>query len=482
MTKLIVTLALLSVVGLAVSFISGFSAAAASKTPSGAAEEIREVESRIDRMEAETMARMKNEPGQFQKIELLGKLLLFDRELSVNRNEACAFCHMPETGFTGPVSSLNATTVAYPGSVRTRFSSRKPQSHTYATFAPVLHYNNAQGDFVGGNFWDMRATGTRLNNPVPDQAQGPPLNPVEMGLIDSACLVYRASRRPYRPLAEEIWGAEAFAIRWPLNVDQVCAQPGPAAASDPFPVHLNAIDRGTANRTFDQFAEAVAAYEASSEVNPFSSKYDSVLAGKAKFAPEEKAGYDLFRSATTHCNECHRDGGPGEEPLFTDFTASNLGVPANSAMPYYSETKADRFGYVANSLGTAYIDKGVGGFLESPQNSRPDWAQQAGAFTGKFKTPTLRNVDKRPRPDFVKAYMHNGYLKSLKEVVHFYNTRDALPRCQANDPGEKGTCWPAPEFAATMNRRQLGNLHLTGQQEDQIVAFLKTLTDGFESH
>ena len=78
--------------------------------------------------------------------------------------------------------------------------------------------------------------------------------------------------------------------------------------------------------------------------------------------------------------------------------------------------------------------------------------------------------------------MHNGYLKSLKEVVHFYNTRDALPRRQANNSGEKSTCWPAPEFAATMNKRQLGNLHLTEQQEDQIVAFLKTLTDGFESH
>ena len=108
-TKLIATLTL---VGSAA--IVAFSAAA-SKMPSGAAEEIREVESRIDRIEAETMALVKNGSGkQFQKVELLGKLLLFDRELSVNRNEACAFCHMPETGFTGPVSSLNATTVAYP--------------------------------------------------------------------------------------------------------------------------------------------------------------------------------------------------------------------------------------------------------------------------------------------------------------------------------------------------------------------------------
>ena len=64
------------------------------------------------------------------------------------------------------------------------------------------------------------------------------------------------------------------------------------------------------------------------------------------------------------------------------------------------------------------------------------------SFLGKYKTTTLRNVDERPRADFVKAYMHNGYLKSLKEIVHFYNTRDALPKCKSGDPGEKITCWP----------------------------------------
>lgn len=92
------------------------------------------------------------------QVRLLGKLLLFDKNLSVNKNEACSFCHTPETGFTGPIESLNLSTVSYPGSVRGRFSNRKPQSYMYAPFAPVLHYNKLQGDFVGGNFWDMRAT------------------------------------------------------------------------------------------------------------------------------------------------------------------------------------------------------------------------------------------------------------------------------------------------------------------------------------
>ena len=152
--------------------------------------------------------------------------MLYDKQLSVNRNEACAFCHMPETGFTGPVSELNGTTSSYPGSVRTRFSDRKPQSHAYAPLAPVLHYNAGQGDLVGGNFWDMRATGRRLGNPAAEQAQGPPTNPVEMGLPDIACAVYRASQRPYRAMFETVWGTQAFAIAWPSDVEEVCDRRG----------------------------------------------------------------------------------------------------------------------------------------------------------------------------------------------------------------------------------------------------------------
>ena len=146
----------------------------ATLTPAALAE-IAQVEAEIDRIEAQTLERLAAPPdNQVQQIELLGKLMLYDKDLSVNRNEACAFCHTPETGFTGPVSELNRTTGSYPGSVRTRFSDRKPQSHAYAPLAPVLHYNPGQGDLVGGNFWDMRATGRRLGNPAAEQAQGPP--------------------------------------------------------------------------------------------------------------------------------------------------------------------------------------------------------------------------------------------------------------------------------------------------------------------
>jgi cytochrome c peroxidase len=447
--------------------------------------EIERVVSEIDRIEAETLAQLSGGlPGPTQRTVLLGKLLMFDKRLSVNRNEACAFCHMPETGFTGPISELNATTVAYPGSVRTQFSQRKPQTHAYAPFAPPLHYNASQGDFVGGNFWDMRATGIRLGSPAAEQAQAPPLNPVEMGMPDAACVVYRISQRPYRSLFETVWGKQAFAITWPADTEQVCNKPGPASPADPFPVHLDGIGRGIMRTSFDGMALSIAAYEASSEVSPYSSKFDAVIAKNDTFTPQEQLGYETFRGKG-RCNECHRDGGPGEEPLFTDLTASNLGVPANRAMPYYAEDTPDQLGYVANPAGAAFVDPGVGGYLAGDHilsgqpNPNPAWARYADKFKGKFQVPTLRNVDKRPHDDFVKAYMHNGYFKNLKDVLHFYNTRDVLPRCGPNDPGEKVSCWPAPEDPENLNTRQLGNLGLTDEEENAIVAFLKTLDDGY---
>jgi cytochrome c peroxidase len=450
-----------------------------------ALQEMAQVEVEIDRIEAQAIERLGALPdNQIQRVELLGKLMLYDKDLSVNRNEACAFCHTPETGFTGPVSELNRTTAAYPGSVRTRFSNRKPQTHAYAPLSPVLHYNPGQGDLVGGNFWDMRATGRRLGNPAAEQAEGPPTNPVEMGLPDIACAVYRASQRPYRGLFEGVWGPQAFAISWPNDVEKVCDRPGPPTAAEPLPVHLSPIDRGRVGTTFDQMAQSIAGYEASAEVTSFTSKFDAVRANKAQFTAQEQQGYDLFRGQA-RCNECHRDGGPGEDPLFTDFTASNIGTPANPRLPYYEENRPDALGYVANPLGSSFVDGGVGTFLSNghllSQPSAVDarWLKLAPDNQARIQVPTLRNVDKRPYPAFVKAYGHNGYFTSLKQIVHFYNTRDVLPRCQPHDPGEGTTCWPAPESTQNINTSKVGRLGLSEAEEDAIVSFMQTLTDGF---
>jgi cytochrome c peroxidase len=129
-----------------------------------------------------------------------------------------------------------------------------------------------------------------------------------------------------------------------------------------------------------------------------------------------------------------------------------------------------------NPAGAAYADPGLGGYLKEagykPSQYEPEM--------GKFKVPTLRNVDKRPSPGFVKAFGHNGYFKSLKEIVHFYNTRDLLGRCEnLSDPRPGENCWPKPEVSSNINREELGNLGLTEKEEEAIVAFMRTLSDGY---
>ncbi|MDB4965824.1 MAG: putative methylamine utilization protein MauG [Myxococcales bacterium] len=452
----------------------------------------------------------------YHQITLLGKIEIYDVNLSVNKNVACATCHVPDAGFTGGSSFINQTIVAQPGSVaitnatgmgpNARVSARKPQTYSYAPFAPILHYNATQQDFYGGNFWDMRATGIRLDNGAAEQAQGPPVNPLEMGLPDTTCAVYRVSQGPYRAFFEQIWGTQSFAINWPANIAQLCSTPSsasvPAGTTLPpqngtLPVPLSDLDRGRSNDTYDNMVLAIASYEAGPEVSPFSSKFDFFLAGAAQLTAQEQNGWALFHGKA-HCNECHLDGteanAPGKvtpadvAPLFSDFTSNNIGVPANPCLPFLFEDVPDQTGFVANPTGPTFVDLGVGAFLSSDVNANPslrlnpnpsEWGPLAPKFNGKFQVPTLRNVDKRPRPDFVKAYMHNGYMKSLKEVVHFYNTSQSLPRCAQGSAGEKTTCWPPPEVASNLNTTQLGNLGLTDSEENDIIAFLQTLTDGF---
>jgi cytochrome c peroxidase len=157
-------------------------------------------------------------------------------------------------------------------------------------------------------------------------------------------------------------------------------------------------------------------------------------------------------------------------------------VPRNPQNPFYFQNKPDAYGFTPNPAGSSFIDFGVGAFLRGKSGNLPnsEWAQHARKFDGKMQVATLRNVDMRPVTTFVKAYMHNGYLKSLKEVVHFYNTRDVYQAKSGTCPGgsEKLTCWPAPEVPDNVDTTT-GDLGLTDREEDQIVAFLRTLTDGY---
>lgn len=406
--------------------------------------------------------------------EQLGKSIFFDQNLSINQNQSCAGCHAPETGFTGPLTDINAHGAVYEGSIFERFGNRKPPSSAYATPAPILDYVIEDGGalFIGGNFWDGRATGEKLGNPAADQAQGPFLNPLEQALPDNACVVYRVCLPvipgDYPISFEEVWGLDVCDITWPGDIETVCATEGGMVA-------LSAPDRAQVESSYDSIALSIAAYEASSESNAFTSKYDYYLRGEAELTKEEKKGLQLFKSKGK-CAACHiLDPGPnGEPPLLTDFTFDNLGIPKNPENPFYG--MPSQF----NPDGEDWIDPGLGGFLET----RVDYEEFAEENLGKHKVPTLRNVDKRPYPEFVKAFGHNGFFKSLEDIVHFYNTRDVKNKCLVplliHGNGRQMQCWPPPEVPENVNTDELGDLKLTEAQEKAIVAFLKTLSDGYQ--
>jgi cytochrome c peroxidase len=387
-------------------------------------------------------------PAPDPEMIALGKLLFFDMELSVNGNQSCATCHDPAWGFTGPDSDLNAHGAVYEGSVSGLFGNRKPPSSAYATLSPVLHYD---GDlFIGGNFWDGRATGEDLGNPAADQARGPFLNPVEQALPTKSAVtsIVCDAERPnsYRDLFIAVWG------------DSVC---------DDEEEHVE--------EAYDAIALSIAAYEASPESNAFTSKFDAYVLGMADLTKLEKRGLALFRGKGK-CKKCHLLGKGNMEPaLFTDFTFDNLGIPANPENPWYGMTEF-------NPDGVNWIDYGLGGFLET----RSDYVDLAPDFLGQHKVPTLRNVDRRPSSDDVKAFGHNGYFKSLEQIVNFYNTRDVKPTCPGPNTytateAMAADCWPAPEVPMNVNTSELGNLRLSSEDEVALVAFMRTLSDGYMS-
>ena len=454
----------------------------------------------------------------YQAMRILGKLMNYDLNISPFRNIACSSCHMPYAGFGGPIPSVNLTMSAYPGSFHFRAGKRNPQRYTYAPDFPVLEYNKTQGAFFGGNFWDSRATGYELQSPSAHQSQGPPVDTQEHMFPDTACIVFRLSQAVYRPLFEQVWGADSLNIKFPHDTEQICATPGGAAVfgSNTQPVRLSPEDRVRSNDDYNHWAQSVGFYERGDDVSPFTSKFDSYLSFLSGSNPngyqltaDEKAGYDLFKGKG-NCNSCHLDGRStaltaaqsdtgtvaDTRPLFTCFGSANLGLPLNPRDAIYYQNTPDFFGFTANPFGFAFRDLGLGTFLRSGPGSWPnpnsDWIQYAPASDGRMQVSTARDVamtppqcptTEAPGPYFQKEFFHNGYIKSLKQLVHFYNTRDVFPfpvtsgHCPAGTT-EKVDCWPVPEVPNNVDMT-VGKLGLTDHEEDLIVIFLQTLTDGF---
>jgi cytochrome c peroxidase len=382
-----------------------------------------------------------------KELQRLGELLFFDKTLSTPPGQSCADCHALQTGWTGPDEEINGAGAVYAGAMSGRFANRKPPTSAYSTLAPPLHIEEEDGErlFVGGVFWDGRATGWDLGNPAADQAHGPLLNPLEQNNPNVKAVISKICKSScaglFQQVCTDIWG-------------------------------IGKIDDTNLDMAKGIISLAIAAFENSDRMNQFTSKYDYYLKGMVDLTPQEKWGLALFEDKGK-CAECHpsKPGPKGEPPLFTDFTYDNLGLPKNSVNPWYSMPPS------YNPDGPNWVDPGLGGFLAQV----PQYAMFASDNLGKHKVPTVRNVDKRPDSGFIKAYGHNGYFKTLEGIVHFYNKRDVLPLCpDKSDPQLGVNCWPEPEVLKNINKDELGDLKLTLEEELAIVEFMRTLSDGYE--
>jgi len=335
----------------------------------------------------------------------VGKKIFFDTSLSSNGNQSCGSCHDPARGFADPDATKTAPVSE--GSVAGSFGNRNAPTAAYASFIPAFTQitttttDGSVSNYQGGQFLDGR------RNSLLEQAKDPFLNPVEMNNVDAADVVNKVSIASYAGEFKQVFGDAVF---------------------------------DDTNTAYEKIATAIAAFEASAEMNPFSSKFDAVMAGQASFTASEQRGFDLFKGTKAKCANCHTVNSPPAKSLFTDFNYFNIGTPANP-----------------NNPSTA-VDEGLG-----DSNRKPVVTDQA-AQKGKFRTPTLRNIE------LTAPYMHNGAFTTLEKVVQHYDI-------------DVANMFSTPEVNANIaNELDVGGLGLglaaPGDYED-LRDFMLTLTDGF---
>jgi len=353
----------------------------------------------------------------FDSVEALGEALFFDVNLSQNRTQSCATCHAPEHAFVD-VRETDAGRAFSLGDDGVSLGDRNAPTLTYAMLTPPFRLND-MGFHMGGQFWDGRAVD------LADQAGGPPLNPIEMGMPDKASVVVRL-----RESEDYIAGLEAY------------------FGTDVF---------GDDEAAFGAMTQAIAAFESTDLFAPFDSKYDRALRGEYRMSVQEALGKALFfNKDRTNCSMCHMlKQFPTEEgETFTAYEYFNIGVPTNGP------------GREANGVLKGKIDFGLLGHPEVNDVIE----------MGKFRTSGLRNIA------VTGPYMHNGIFTDLRTVVLFYNKYNTLePEWQINPETGKGFGWP--EVPKSLAVRELTHgPALTNAQIDAIVAFLETLTDARYEH
>ncbi|MEW8086784.1 MAG: cytochrome c peroxidase [Candidatus Thiodiazotropha endolucinida] len=342
----------------------------------------------------------------------LGKRLFFDTNLSSGSNQSCGTCHDPDNGFADP--RVSVTSPVSEGSVGGEFGDRNAPTAAYASFAPSFgevadqdQTPETNSNYQGGQFLDGRAVD------LVEQAKGPFLNPVEMNNTSEAEVVAKVQNSDYSSDFIAVFGMDAF---------------------------------NDTTMAYHNIATAIAAFEASSEVNRFSSKFDAYLMGSYTMTASEQRGFDLFMDAeVTKCANCHTVGDTPETSLFTNFRYYNIGTPINLNNP----------AYLADN---SFIDIGLGA-------SSAIAASDRAGERGKFKVPTLRNVE------LTAPYMHNGVYATLEETVLHYDIQVAnlFITPEVNDEN----------IAAEMNAGTFVGLGLSDQDRADLVNFMKTLTDGY---
>jgi cytochrome c peroxidase len=339
----------------------------------------------------------------------LGKAIFFDTNLSDPSGQSCASCHSPEAGFANP----NHSNPTSEGAVAGLFADRNAPTIAYTQYSPEFYYDGT--GYIGGQFLDGRASTLEI------QAGGPPLNPVEMHNASKESYVNKLSLASYVNEFKHIYGSDIF----------------------------NDI-----NKTYAAIGDALATYERTSQVSKFTSKFDTFQRGDANLTAQEKLGLDLFLNKGK-CFVCHplsNEDLTTVPALFTEYDYENIGVPQNPNNKFHTMSAE------YNPTGAGFIDTGL---ARNPQVIADG---RTAENRGKFKTPTLRNVE------FTAPYMHNGVFKTLKEVVEFYNTRDT----------DKAR-WGESEVPENVNKDFIGDLKLTNKEEKAIVAFLLTLSDGYQA-
>jgi cytochrome c peroxidase len=356
----------------------------------------------------------------------LGERIFHDPTLSASGRQSCASCHDPASAFAAPAGGgavpLGGPAVDVPGF-------RNAPSLKYAAFTPAFFFDS-EGTPTGGFDRDGRA------DSLAEQAQRPFLAPHEMANASPAEVVAKLSQAPYAADFRALFGQDV------LTTPEVA---------------------------FDRMLYALQQYERedTTELAPFTSKYDAFLAGRAQFSAQELRGLALFNDPTRgNCAACHPSarGANGAPPMFTDFTYDNLGVPRNDEIPANADP--------------AYFDLGLCGPF------RTDLAAEHPDLCGAFKVPTLRNIA------LTAPYFHNGRFSTLREALEFYVQRDTSPEkfypLDAGGQPRKFNDLPAA-YRAKVNTTEVPyNRHagdvpaLSDADIDDVITFLNTLTDGFE--